>query len=158
MRLFNKVIEKLYLKQEGNLAYYDSLTNTHNRLYYNLELKPKYCTREAYVLFVDIDNLHYINNYYSHSEGDRVIKGVAEDLKRLGAEELSRIGGDEFVAIFPPNTSYKELNLFMIENASVGLYRKGKFEDLSSAVAKADEAMLIQKSVKKGGVCNEIER
>jgi len=55
------------------------------------------------VCYIDIDNLKRINDTYAHDEGDRLIKTVVNSLKgdiRV-SDYLFRMGGDEFLIIFP---------------------------------------------------------
>ncbi len=55
------------------------------------------------ISFVDIDGLKSVNDLYGHDDGDRLIKLIAEALKKYvrEADSLVRIGGDEFFIIFP---------------------------------------------------------
>lgn len=54
------------------------------------------------VVFFDINNLKYVNDNFSHQDGDMLIKNCsASILKHFGEDNVYRIGGDEFVAILP---------------------------------------------------------
>ncbi|WP_440874405.1 GGDEF domain-containing protein [Thalassotalea sp. PLHSN55] len=62
------------------------------------ETKQVFC-----VLMLDIDNFKAINDNFGHDVGDQVIKKVAQigkDIMR-SRDIFARIGGEEFVAIFP---------------------------------------------------------
>lgn len=137
MKKLDKIIENLYLKQPGNLAYYDSLTGVKNRTYYDREIRPTYCVKECYVTYVDVDNLKSVNDRFGHSAGDELIISVARQLKGLGANEVCRIGGDEFVLMSEQNIVN---DIEKLKGASFGIYKKSKYEDISSGVAKADKA------------------
>jgi diguanylate cyclase (GGDEF)-like protein len=55
------------------------------------------------VCYIDIDNLKIINDTYGHAEGDRLIQTVVDSLKMVirGSDYICRMGGDEFLLIFP---------------------------------------------------------
>ena len=54
------------------------------------------------VVFFDINNLKFVNDNFSHQDGDDLIKNCsASILKHFGEERVYRIGGDEFVALLP---------------------------------------------------------
>ena len=56
----------------------------------------------SFTVFVfDLNSLKEINDKYGHECGDMAITDTAEALKAvLGKENLYRIGGDEFIAVF----------------------------------------------------------
>ncbi len=95
---------KIANKKLENASYTDSLTNLHNRRYFNFiydrEIKRAKRNR-AYVTFMmlDIDYFKQYNDTYGHVEGDRALKSVAkvlkETLKRPG-DYVFRLGGEEF--------------------------------------------------------------
>jgi len=53
------------------------------------------------LLFIDMDDLKWINDHYGHNEGDQALIGVADILKKTFRESdiIARIGGDEFVVL-----------------------------------------------------------
>ena len=55
----------------------------------------------AHLLFLDVDNLKRLNDDYGHDAGDAAIRAVARALSHALRREdvVSRIGGDEFVAL-----------------------------------------------------------
>lgn len=141
-KLFYHIIEKLYLKMPGNLAYFDDMTGVNNRQYYNRVMKTKYLRKELFVYFLDIDNIKEINDTLGHAFGSAEIKRVADTLRAENSLiEIARIGGDEFIAL-----SYNQIEL-NIKGASVGVEHKEKWEDLSSCVHRADEAMYREKEL-----------
>ena len=101
-----KVEEKL-----EKFARIDSLVGCYNRRY-GLELldrQIKLSHRSKFPLllaFLDIDRFKSINDTFGHDEGDRVLKEVTELFKSTLREVdiICRMGGDEFLLIFPDNS------------------------------------------------------
>ena len=91
-------------KKLENVSYTDSLTNLHNRRYFNLvferELKQAKRTN-SYITFMmlDIDFFKQYNDTYGHIEGDYALKSVAKVLKdtlKRPTDYVFRLGGEEF--------------------------------------------------------------
>jgi GGDEF domain-containing protein len=140
--VFN-LIEWLYLKQKGNLVYYDALTGVRSRQYYDMVVKQKYHDKEIMVAFVDVNDLKRTNDEQGHTAGSELLKRVAGDLLRISGEnEVCRIGGDEFIVI----GTFSKYALSVVSGISYGVYKKEKYEAVSSAVKKADESMYRHKS------------
>ncbi len=55
------------------------------------------------ICFIDVDELKTVNDIYGHSEGDCLINFIVLSIKSLirGIDSVSRMGGDEFLIIFP---------------------------------------------------------
>jgi len=90
------------------LAYMDELTNLYNRryLYQSLptELKnARQAGRELCLFMMDVDKFKEINDTYGHLCGDKVLRQIAEVLRRNSREgdTVVRYAGDEFLAILP---------------------------------------------------------
>lgn len=78
----------------------DSLTGTLNRVAYNSDLhiineeKPY----DFSCVYVDVNELHYINNKFGHLAGDEMLLFVAHTLKDVFfGQRVYRLGGDEFL-------------------------------------------------------------
>ena len=89
-----------------HLAYYDQLTSLPNRTLYRdrLEQAIKQAKRtgsEFAVLFIDLDKFKFVNDYYGHEVGDKLLARVAEILSQNVRESdtVCRLGGDEFTLI-----------------------------------------------------------
>src|SRR5579872_3128356 len=98
---------KLY-EQAKLLADHDALTglphqrSVQERLHYELKRARRSKTPLA-LLMMDIDKFKAFNDTYGHQVGDRVLKDVAEMLRRVAraTDVIGRYGGDEFCAILP---------------------------------------------------------
>lgn len=92
------------------LSYHDQLTGLYNRRFFREELARLDTERSLPLTLVmaDINGLKMANDAFGHRLGDEIIQATAELLKKefRRSDILSRIGGDEFVAILP-NTDSK---------------------------------------------------
>lgn len=63
------------------------------------------------ILFIDLDEFKPINDTYGHDAGDQMLISVAQRLEAAidSHETAARIGGDEFVCIFPVCDSRNDL-------------------------------------------------
>ena len=89
-----------------HLARYDVLTGLPNRALLEDRLRQEmaHCLRnrkQLAVVYIDLDGFKLINDQYGHNIGDELL--IALSLRMKGAlrdgDTLSRIGGDEFVAV-----------------------------------------------------------
>ncbi|MBM4146247.1 MAG: EAL domain-containing protein [Nitrospira sp.] len=98
-----------------NLAFYDSLTGLPNRsLFIDRMLqelaKAKRQRQMMAVIFIDLDRFKVINDTLGHATGDLLLQAVAKQLKESIREgdTVSRLGGDEFLLLFPDITQVKD--------------------------------------------------
>ena len=94
----------LYEQRALTLSQTDGLTGLNNRNLYEQSLPgyPARCKENLSCVFVDVDGLHELNNTRGHAAGDRMLRFVAEEMRRrFGGAHTYRIGGDEFVAFVP---------------------------------------------------------
>ncbi len=99
----HKKIKKVNKKLE-EASYTDSLTNLHNRRYFNLvfEKEVKRAKRSKTFLtfmMLDIDFFKQYNDTYGHIEGDNALKKVAYALNAVlkrPSDYIFRLGGEEF--------------------------------------------------------------
>jgi len=101
--------EKTRLIALEKQAHYDALTGVYNRFYGMSTLRDWIDVGSVFALiFLDMDNLKYINDTYGHKEGDRYITSVANTAKIMPEDTvISRIGGDEFMLLVPNITTEK---------------------------------------------------
>ena len=99
---------KLHQSNEANFirSLHDPLTALPNRTLVTDTLQKliqqaKLHAGSFAVIFVDIDHFKQINDTYTHSVGDELLKQVALRLKESirASDTLGRIGGDEFVVL-----------------------------------------------------------
>ncbi|MBD3800591.1 MAG: EAL domain-containing protein [Campylobacterales bacterium] len=117
------------------LAFYDPLTNLPNRLLMQdrLQKSIKDANRRGEklgVLFLDLDGFKNVNDTMGHTMGDRLLKEVAERLKRTlrDSDTISRIGGDEFIVLLPQVNSEKEITI-VAEKMIDALQERWEFGD-----------------------------
>ena len=91
-----------------DMATYDTLTNLHNRRYFEERLavetqKSFYGGTSLSLVMVDIDHFKKVNDTFGHTEGDKVLFETAALLKASVRKKdtVARYGGEEFVLILP---------------------------------------------------------
>ena len=92
----------LYMMQQNEVAYIDSLVETYNRQYLNYILSAWITRGNTFTgVMLDIDHFKGINDRFGHSEGDRALKTVADILKQsvTDHEWVFRFAGDEFIIL-----------------------------------------------------------
>jgi diguanylate cyclase (GGDEF)-like protein len=128
------------------------------------------------LLMIDIDHFKNINDTFGHLFGDKVIKTVAEVLRRLtkGKDVAARFGGEEFI-IHLPETDMNGAKVVAeairktIENASiinplnnkivskvtvsVGITELLMDDELEVAIARSDKALYEAKNSGRNRVC-----
>jgi diguanylate cyclase (GGDEF)-like protein len=88
------------------LSLVDELTGLNNRRsffvlaeqFLKLSVRTK---KGLLLLYIDMDNLKWINDHHGHNEGDQILIDLANLLKKAFRESdvIARIGGDEFVIL-----------------------------------------------------------
>ncbi|NWF91531.1 MAG: GGDEF domain-containing protein [Syntrophaceae bacterium] len=91
-----------------NIAVYDTLTNLHNRRYFEEKLaieteKSFFTGTPLSLMMVDIDHFKKVNDTYGHPVGDKLLCHIASLLKSSVRKDdtVARYGGEEFVLILP---------------------------------------------------------
>lgn len=166
---------KRWEKELRALSLVDDLTKLYNRRGFTALAKQQIIladrtNRSAITLFVDLDNMKWINDNFGHQEGDRALIAVANILKRTfrRSDIIARFGGDEFVVFAIEAATYSNGALIIRLNTNLDQYNKKanlpyrlslsigaatynpknpcSIEDL---IARADAAMYEQKKSKK---------
>ena len=166
-----KVDISLNLERRAN---YDTLTGIINRntftKIYNYLSKDEFAYPIGFILF-DLDNFKEINDKYGHQVGDKVLKAVAEVVKKSlrKTDIFARWGGEEFTILLPHTDSEGSIkvaekirktleNLYIPEldgrkiTASFGVTTVKKFEPLEEVFSRVDKALYKAKEKGKNRV------
>lgn len=111
------------------LAYNDSLTGLSNRKMFYERVETAIETAKASdgvfaVIYIDMDDLKFINDTYGHEDGDIVLRELGRRMKELTRSGLTaaRLGGDEFAMLLPGVGTMQEA-LAAVESISEHLRR-----------------------------------
>jgi diguanylate cyclase (GGDEF)-like protein len=92
----------------NHLAYHDALTGLPNRrlLLDRLNQAIAQASRQkkrVALVFFDVDGFKVINDKLGHTNGDKLLQGVAQRLSSClrAADTACRYGGDEFIVLLP---------------------------------------------------------
>ena len=159
-------------QQLRKYATYDDLTGVYNRRIAMtiLEEKIKIASRKGEplsVCFIDVNGLKRVNDTFGHQVGDDLLKNVAKFVKENVRESdvVCRMGGDEFLIIFPACTlenaeltwqnvkrSFNEFNrgekAYKI-NVSHGCAQYSYESSTDDFIAMADKKMYLEKKEMK---------
>lgn len=105
--LFSDIsLTKAHQKQLEHVAHFDALTGLPNRVLLadRLQQGMTQAQRRGQLLavaFLDLDGFKGVNDAHGHEAGDQLLVALASRLKQVLREgdTLSRMGGDEFVAV-----------------------------------------------------------
>ena len=104
---------KEYIIYTKKQAYTDALSHIGNRTAYYERLKQINLDSQFAVIVFDINGLKYINDAYGHEYGDKAIVGAATIFRSIfDANDIFRIGGDEFVVILESKPREEVQKLF----------------------------------------------
>ena len=162
-------------RQESQLARTDGVTELMNRRAFH-EYGARVLDRCRHLgvavtlAYIDLDDFKIVNDTSGHEAGDAVLRAVADRI-RLAARPtdlVARVGGDEFVILFPELDERNAAAIIERVRGSLGDEHGGGrptssasigaavFHDLSvgleSMVARADAAMYQAKQAGKGRV------
>ena len=151
----------------------DALTGLYNRRGFEKNISAmlkKRSTEEPVIAVasIDMDRLKYVNDTFGHSAGDTAIKAIGECISTslTDGEFVARMGGDEFVAVLilsdpgrighfirsvrkAIDNANQELNAGYTLSASIGISEVPDWNSLMESMNKADDAMYIEKKIKK---------
>ena len=163
-------VQKKQRQELEDFAYRDALTNTYNRFYGLLTLNDWINMKKQFsLIFIDLDNLKYVNDKYGHSEGDTYIIKTAKHLQAYSNDTVvCRLGGDEYM-ILVPDTGYNDASRRMEEiqqaiqnddylsdkdiyySISYGIVSADDTNTSSASdmLSEADERMYVHKRIRK---------
>ena len=170
-------IERNHLIQQlKHTSITDELTGLYNRRGFlmlakkQLELAAR-INKTTWLIYLDVDNMKWINDNLGHHEGDEALRNIANILKQTfrDADILARVGGDEFCVVASEDTKTGADS--MISRIATELARLNEKEnrayqlsvsigavscdnrpdrDISMLLTLADRLMYEQKILRKG--------
>lgn len=182
LALFIEVIRAQTQKQllESEQKYYylyrhDALTGLYNRYGFNAVVDADYKNPKpgkVGMMILDIDDFKHINDRYGHNNGDIVLRGIAQIIRKSFCEKTyyCRWGGEEFTVYLHCEHDYKESaerlrryveeaefksgELVMKVTISVGLCISNSMENVNVAmlVNQADQCLYAAKGKGKNRV------
>lgn len=100
------ITNRLLYEEKVFLSRHDRITNLHNRHFFDefsdiLLRRAQRYEETFHLVMIDVNDLKYINDYYSHLAGDQVIIHIANTISThvRDSDIFARFGGDEFVGI-----------------------------------------------------------
>jgi len=108
-----QVLSNIYqLTRSRDLAMRDDLTKAFNRRFFESYLDEEIERARRYgtlfsIIFLDLDDLKMVNNFYGHLTGSRTLQEVAKRILSAvrAIDKVVRFGGDEFCIILPQTDS-----------------------------------------------------
>lgn len=181
LALFVEIVRAQTQKQllESEQKYYylyrhDALTGLYNRYGFNAIVDADYATPQPDkigMMILDIDDFKHINDQYGHNNGDVVLRGIADIIRKSFCSQTHycRWGGEEFTVYLHCSHDYEEAaerlrryveeaefrsgDLVMKVTVSVGLCISNSMTDTNAAtlVNRADQCLYMAKN--KGKNC-----
>lgn len=103
--------------QNTQLAWYDALTGLQNRASFSKRLRELVLAGRPFaMLSIDLDRFKAVNDQFGHLAGDAVLQEIGDRLIEANQEDanLSRIGGDEFIALLTGDDLRERANRFAL--------------------------------------------
>lgn len=140
----------------NTMSYVDAMTDTRNRRAFQEYVQKLPPHKETAFIFGDMNGLKAINDQYGHKAGDKAIRTAADIMKATaGADNVFRVGGDEFLMIIS-DVDQKKTEV-LIEQLKAQFQKSGismafgaslhrtPIEDVEALVGEADRRMYSDK-------------
>ncbi|MFN3691412.1 MAG: GGDEF domain-containing protein, partial [Fervidobacterium sp.] len=172
--LFSGQLKGLISRERSNI---DSLTGLYNRWRFNYLLNQKMEDKSKVfsVFLLDIDDFKKVNDTYGHAFGDRVLKSIADSIKKIvvleskGKEDnfVARYGGEEFIGVINGSMleAYEiceDLRKYVENNSaallgfkitvSIGIAESAEKENMTELIGLADQRLYAVKNSGKNRV------
>lgn len=169
-----QVLLQQRLREAEGLADMDPLSQVLNRRGFLREMQRSMALAEraglaASIVFFDLNGFKQINDRHGHKAGDAVLQAVAGTLRSQvrGSDSVGRLGGDEFAVLLanagPDEARRKGAALTaaiartsvpwnrdaLSVTAAFGTYTVQAGDNPERAIARADEAMYVDKSARR---------
>ena len=154
--IMNRLETRSRQEQLQYLSYRDMLTNLYNRNCYIRFMEG--CRGQKFenigVVYIDLNGLKKVNDEQGHEAGDSFIRRAAQQIVAVFPEHTYRIGGDEFVVIYPGilEQQFEFLMSQLRLNArqhhvsiSCGSVWRSECDALDALLKEADEKMYEEK-------------
>lgn len=156
--IMNRLETKVQQEELQYLSYRDALTNLYNRNRYISVVDGYRGQKEPISMlgaaYMDLNGLKRINDEQGHEAGDSYIRRAAQQIVAVFPEHTYRIGGDEFVVIYPEieERQFAGLITQLQRNAkqhnislSYGIVWTERCSDLEALLKEADQKMYEDK-------------
>jgi len=169
--------QRLQIEELRSAVRLDGLTQLANRAYFDEKLeemvKIQRRHKDVYsLLVVDVDNFKDVNDKFGHQAGDRILKGVAFNLRAAlrDSDFVARFGGDEFAILLHKTNGSSAVevarklcraqqeNSFLLDGVSInvtlsiGVAESGAEDTAETILKRADQALYRVKSEGRNGV------
>ncbi len=140
----------------------DPLTTAVNRAglieHLDSELRRRSSRGACALVAIDFDNFKRLNDDLGHAAGDAALTGAVREWREgIRVQDIvARIGGDEFVILFPGTTAaaaeavMDRLQLAAAHAWSYGIAESTEADTVTTLLARADTALFEQKRCKRG--------
>ncbi len=134
-----QLVLKKTLEKEQRLARTDFLTGAMNGRAFSDILAAEVSRSARYdhplsLAYIDLDNFKDVNDQHGHAEGDSVLQAVVKAINKTirSTDTVARIGGDEFVVLFPETGSEAVARINDVHDNIAAAMRENKWPVTSS--------------------------
>lgn len=152
------IYNKKHLNKTELAATTDALTGVLNRVAYKKDIQvfDEEQSDEFACIYIDVNELHVINNKYGHAAGDEMLIYIANSLKEVFyGHSIYRMGGDEFLVFtkkLSQETLKQSIETFIEQlkpmgyNVAIGMSYRSKNTNCEEMVHEAEVRMYEAKA------------